>query len=175
MSFNIAKILCSVLAFLSFSCSEPNNKKVDIKEEDNLISGIFNLRSVVKATAVSGNYVYCDSTMTGDMSCFIRYNGNKYLKNEKLSFNNKGDLDTVILFKPEGTISFSQKDLLSDSLLMEASGWKISGNIIEISDNHVLKPIFGKILEMQEIQKRIYVMSDSLKKGNALLYVYEYW
>lgn len=173
MNFIVAKILCPVLVL--FSCSRPDKKIVNNKEVNNTIKEKFYLRSAIKAMAVSKNYVYCDSTVKGDLSCFVEYNGKKYLKREKLSFDSIGILNTVTLFKPEGNRNYNKEDLLGDTLLVETSGWKISNNIIEINGNKLMKPFSGTIVEMNEAEKTIYFLSESMEEGKEFLYVYVYW
>lgn len=173
MNFIVANLFCSVLVLLS--CSQTDKKIADNKEVNKTNERIFYLRSAIKALAVSKNYVYCDNTVKGDSSCFIEYNGIKYLKREKLSFDSKGSLNAAILFKPEGNINYSQIDLLSDTLLLKTSGWKLFNNIIEVNGNKLIKPVSGNILEMNKAQKTIYFLSDSLETGKEILYVYVYW
>lgn len=158
--------------FVFLSCSQPDTKTIN-KEVIN--DKTFYLRSAIKSMPVGRNYVYCDSTLKGDLSCFIEYNGKKYLKQEKLFFDSIGKLNTVLLFKPEGNISYKQQDLLNDTLLMESSGWKMNNNIVQIDDDKILKPFSGNIVEVNETQKMIYYLSESSEKGKQFLYVFEYW
>lgn len=173
MNLIVAKILCTVIIF--GSCSQPVNKIGNDKDVKNSIKKTFYLRSAIKAKAVSTSYVYCDSTVKGELSCFVEYNGKKYLKREKLYFDSIGTLNNVTMFKPEGNTNYSKKDLLDDTLLVETSGWKMSNNIIEINGNKLVKPLSGTIVEVKEAEKMIYFLSDSMEEGNGLLYVYVYW
>lgn len=173
MSFVVSKFLCSAL-IVFLSCSQPDKTRANNNEVNN-IKRTFYLRSAIKAAEVSKNYIYCDSTVKGDLSCFIEYNGKRYLKREKLSFDSRGNLKTALLYKPEGNISYQQKDLLADTLLVETSGWTMNNNVIETNGTNIMKPVSGIMIEMNEIQKVIYFLSEPSEGGKQFFYVYEYW
>lgn len=166
--------------YLSFvfgciSCSLANKNEPDLMEMNGDANKVYYLRSVVKASEVGDNYIYCDTTAYTDLSCFLNYRDKKYLKREKVSFDSSGNFRIAFIFKPEGYIKYSQEELMRDTLLAESMGWKIYNNVIEVDSNIIKKPFSGVVLEKDIDKRTIYFSSNSLDSDRKILYVIEYW
>jgi len=155
-----------------FSCNPRPEKVARTGEEQ---SSRFYLRSTLKAILVGNEFSYCDTAFIGETSCFIMYNGNRYLKKEMLIYDSLGGLEMAIVFGTEGAVRYDRKQLLKDSLLMKLKGWDYKGNELKIRRDSILSPITGRITELDTLTSRLFYLSQQTAISTEQLIVFEFW
>lgn len=163
-----------IIGFGLISCSHMNHDKEKKKDIDNGNEQTFYLHTSLKALDVGNSYVFCDTSLKEEMSCFVNYNGNRYLKKEKIFYDSIGGIEKVILYKSEGTIDYYRKDLMSDSLLVQANMWKLEGNTLKMKGDSVVYPISSKIIEFNKATKKIYCILKEAEVEKEQLYIFEF-
>lgn len=166
------KIL-TVFIFGIISCSRPDVKRNEGESGDNL--QVHYIHSELKAVKVGDNYVFCDTSLKGELSCFAKYNGVRYLKKEKIFFDSSGRIVKLAAYKPEGVIEYTQKNLMEDSVFLKTNSLLLNGNLLRMKSDSIISPIVGKITEFDRSAKKIYALFDLPKDGVSQLYVFEYW
>jgi hypothetical protein len=158
----------TLLAVSGFSCSG-TKRPIDLTDENKLNS--FYLRTKTTAILIENGFSYCDTTLAGDESCMMEYNGNKYLKRETCSYDSLGRLEKVVLYKAEGILSYDREELIQDSLLMQLNGWQLGDNKLQIKGDSVLSPMAGKIAQFDTTGQRIFCTFKSAENTTKYLMV----
>lgn len=129
----------------------------------------YHMNSIVKGIEVGKEYSFCDS---GEAEgCYLLYGGKRYLKKEELFFNNEGYIDSIHVFKAEGVVSYSSKELASDSLLVRINGWRIT-NLVKVKNDSIVSPFNATVLELNAVTKKIYSLNKS--NDHNFLYLMDY-
>ena len=106
----------------------------------------YEMRSLLKCIPISDDYVLCDSSVTGEDNCYLRYAGKRYLKKERINFNENGTLKGVDIFKAEGVVQYSLSEINADSSLRLVNNWKIGSTLIAQRDS-IVAPYKALMLE----------------------------
>jgi hypothetical protein len=133
------------------------------------------LRTSLNAISVENNYKFCDTSLKGDMNCFVGYKGTRYLKREKMFYDSLGMISKVMLYKPEGTIEYSYDELRADSLLVKTNMWKLNSNPLTIKGDSIIYPVVSKIIEFDKAEKKIYFMLKATESEREQLCIYDFW
>lgn len=154
-----------VLMALFAACSDRST----VKEER------YGLHSAVKAVAVENNYRFCDSSLAGDLNCFLRYKGRRYLKKRTIYYDRAGKVDRLLSYQPEGAIEYSYADLLGDSLLVKTNDGKLADNVLVVRGDSVVEPNRSEILEFDKGKQQLYARPGVRGGEQEVLYIYEIW
>ncbi|ULQ57153.1 hypothetical protein KJS94_02940 [Flavihumibacter rivuli] len=140
-----------------------------------------------KSSDIDISYCQGESTSINSVdNCIIQNSDTvKYLRRSTLIFDSLGQISKFLQYHPEGILSYSKKDLLQDTAIIEEIYINLKrSNSIAIDLNHEKIIDNGdtlKIYDHWEIQKFIFVTSTrtNKKKSNNLdsdytiIYAYE--
>jgi hypothetical protein len=154
-------VLLPLIALCSFIISNSSMNKKD---------KIIKITSSIKAIELSNKYIYCDSSSKGDKSCFISFGGRRYLKKEKIIYNNLGNIMKAILYKSEGILEYNRNDLKADSAFVTLNGWNLNNNFLKLRNDSIIFPITEEIIKSNNSTNKIYCIN----KETGQLNIFEY-
>ncbi|MET0245074.1 MAG: NTF2 fold immunity protein [Flavitalea sp.] len=162
--------LITLFCFLSmvYACSEHVDR---VSPTSDILKP--ELKSTIRAIGVGNDYKYCDENVNEEENRFVFFNGRKYLKKEKSFFNKGGGLLKVVLFKPEGPLSYDSSELANDTSLVSAYGWKIFGNSIETNGKNMTSPYRGVVVKIDYAGKLMYVVTDTTNFKTVMICEYD--
>ena len=160
-------ITVGVISCTQKSGHESRNPGIDTLKPQTLY-----LNSSLEGFYKEGDYVFCDTTIKDEMNCFLNYEDRRYLKKQKIFYDDRGQIKKILLYKPEGVLGYSFNDLVADSILVKTNNWRLKDNILKIEGDSVLYPIQGKIEKFNSVEKKVYCL---LGKNKNELYVFEVW
>ena len=120
--------VCIVLLLGVISCSQADVKTSG--EERNKNAQVHYIRTELKAVEVGDNYVSCDTSLKDESNCFVKYDGVRYVKKEKIFFDSSGRIAKLAVYKPEGEIEYTQKNLMDDSVFRKTNSLIMNGNLL---------------------------------------------
>lgn len=86
------------MLLILFSCNNPTSKKVS------------EIHTAIRID--NKGYVFSEES-------FIEINGSYYSLRQKAIYDDEGDLQTIILYKPEGKIEYQKDDLKKDKAIIK--------------------------------------------------------
>jgi len=167
----ILNVFFATLLFLT-SCESKRTNNTGMHSNRNG-NKMYVLRTCLQASYVGENYIFCDTALKGERSCFVSYKDRRFLKKVKQFIDTSGNIIKIIKYSPEGILSYDRKELLADKALLEINGWKLTNNILKIGTDSVLFPIRGIIVSYDEKDNIYYVQRRN--KGAEELFVFEIW
>ena len=131
----------------------------------------YEMLSLLKCIPISKDYKLCDSLNAGADNCYLTFLGKRYLKRERIRFDQKGMISEVDVFKSEGLLQYLREDFEKDSLLINSNAWEITGTMMRQGDS-IISPFKGLIIHEDPENKLIY--STGILEGTTGLYVASY-
>jgi hypothetical protein len=163
-------VVVGFAVFLKTSCTLKKTSSNEIGKEQT-----FYIRTELKALRVANDFKFCDTGLNEEQNCFLRYQGLRYFKKEKIFCETHGKVEKTVLYKSEGTVEYNPEDIMMDSLFAKMSMWKLHDNIIKIKNDSTIYPILGKIVEFDKKSKRIYSIVATNDPEIIQLFIFEFW
>lgn len=164
-SFTVCSILFYSSFFLLSSCANFSSlEKLSVKK-------------VLEAYLVPAEMVFCDDSVGVESSCFLFFEGKKYLKSRQIKFSFNRDSYEVDMFKPEGILSFSKSELQEDHELKKSFGYIINdSNLVDVVDETIVySDQKFTIISRDNMQKIFYCRMNNMSANDTLKLILFYY
>lgn len=95
-------------------------------------------------------------------------NNERYIITAKATYDTKGEIEEIVVYKPEGLINYSKADILNDKKLVEYLGFSITQNLV-VKSNVLFDGTSTQNVEILEEN----TMLLKKEEGNLIFYLLE--
>lgn len=131
----------------------------------------YEMQVLLKCVPISKDYVLCDSLIQGKDNCYLTFLGQRYLKKERIKFDESGKIGKIEIFRSEGITQYTPDDFAKDSLLLTSMDWRIA-NKLELHGDSIILPYRGLVIKNDNENKLMY--SNVIYEDQPWLYIASY-